>query len=466
MKKWVMGLLTVILLFGVGLWGQSVSAVTSFKDLASNYWAFNEIDFLVNEGIIAGYPDGTFKPDQTITNAQGAILLVRALGLQTNETEQINFSDVGKTHYAYKEIVAAVTAGIFPKTKTFQPDEPMTRESTSLAIANAFKFEGSGKVQFSDVKVDRESYTAISALVKNDIVQGFPDRSFRPNDSVTRAQFSTFIARALSSDFLPTQYNIPFNMNPVYIMFKFAMENPEGAQDLFLPNSGFDLKEFSKNVEAFEVTDVKEIGRLNGQTEFSVTFDAKLNEKYEGPLAEKDNHLYFLIIRHGFMDYKVISVGTAPHLTGDDSLSFTNQHALTLFKEAKNAFYHVVSGGQGERDQTTFTHNGFDYRYFAESLNSMEKLQTYLSQFYTPDRVNEFIKVLGIIEHKGKLAQPNADGGSLLYWEKASIKLLNQTTSERKYEMFVPLGETSDIEPVQGELHFVPGVGWRVHALN
>lgn len=59
---------------------------------------------------------------------------------------------------------------------------------------------------------------------------------------------------------------------------------------------------------------MKEVAWSNGEVEFSVTFTTKLKENYEGFLVEGENHLYCLIDRVGFMDYKIISVHTEPHL--------------------------------------------------------------------------------------------------------------------------------------------------------
>jgi len=56
-------------------------AVSSFPDVGTGYWAFQEIEALVSSGITTGYPDGTFKPTAAVTRAQMATFLARALGL-------------------------------------------------------------------------------------------------------------------------------------------------------------------------------------------------------------------------------------------------------------------------------------------------------------------------------------------------------------------------------------------------
>ncbi|MER1985868.1 MAG: DL-endopeptidase inhibitor IseA family protein [Solibacillus sp.] len=146
--------------------------------------------------------------------------------------------------------------------------------------------------------------------------------------------------------------------------------------------------------------------------------------------------------------------------------TLTKKEALELFTKAKNSYWYVVMGGEGKRNKSTFTHNNIEYRYMAESLNTMKKLKAYLGKTYTSEQVTALIKKLGIIERKGVLAQPNADGGSILNWEKASMKETSSTATTKKFTLNVPLGDTKEVETLQGELRYEKGKGWRVHSLE
>ena len=75
-------------------------------------------------------------------------------------------------------------------------------------------------------------------------------------------------------------------------------------------------------------------------------------------------------------------------------------------------------------------------------------------------------KKLGIIKHKGVLAQPIADGGSILNWKKATIKETASTATTKKFTLNVPLGDTKEVETLQGELRYEKGKGWRVYSLE
>ena len=83
------------------------------------------------------------------------------------------------------------------------------------------------------------------------------------------------------------------------------------------------------------------------------------------------------------------------------------------------------------------------------------------------EQIEKIIKDLRIIEQKGVLAQPNADGGSALNWEKAKIKEISSSNHAKRFEIKMPIGDSSDIQTLTGELRYVKEVeAWRVHRLE
>ncbi len=447
--------LTSVLLFS-----GSIASAASFKDISDNNWAKDEIEFLVEQDLIADI--NNFYPNKFITKAQAAVIVAKALKLNSNNTK-LNFKDVSKNHDAYQEILAAVDAGIFPNDKNFYPNKTLARKDVAEILVKAFKLQDNGNLEFKDVPKSSKWHDAVTTLAENDIVSGETEGTFKPYKKVTRAEFAVFIARAINSDFLPTQYNIPMNMNPVVKLFDLVIKNPDNINSLFTSNEDYGFKNVKvKNLEVHELT---ELGRLQGVTEFSVKLTVELNGKESDLLKNGYNQLYFLVVKEGYMDYKIQSVNVKPHHQGDDSISFTDQEALSLFHESQKAYWTVVRGGDGLRDETTFIENKTEYRYMAESLGTKEKLESFLGTTYTPGKVASIYKQLRFITHNGKLAQPNADGGSILNWEKATIKLSTTSATVKKYELKVPLGDTKEIDTMVGELRYVPGQGWRVQEL-
>ncbi|RHW37414.1 hypothetical protein D1B33_07660 [Lysinibacillus yapensis] len=449
-------------LAGALLFSGSIASAASFKDIRDDHFAKSEIEFLVEKDLLEDSVKN-FQPNKPITKAHAAVILAKTLKLKTTHSK-LTFKDVGKKHDAYREISAVVEAGIFPNEKNFKPNEPLTRKEVATILVKAFKLKDNGNLEFKDVPRSSKWHDAITTLAEHDIAVGESDGTFKPNKIVTRAEFALYIARAINDDFLPTQYNIPMNVNPVVKLFDLLIKNPDKIDSLFTSNQYTGFKKLK--VKDMEVHELNEIGRLKGVTEFSVKLTVKLDGKNSGLLKNGYNELYFLVTKEGYMDYKIDSVSAKPHLQGDDSLSFVNKDALSLFNESHKAFWTVVRGGDGMRNEKTFTVNNMEYRYMAESLETIEKLEVFLGNVYTPEKVAELYKQLGFITRDGKLAQPNADGGSILNWEKAKIKQTMNSTSVKKYELKVPLGDAQEVDTMLGELRYVPGQGWRVQRLE
>ncbi|WP_377918673.1 DL-endopeptidase inhibitor IseA family protein [Bacillus songklensis] len=114
----------------------------------------------------------------------------------------------------------------------------------------------------------------------------------------------------------------------------------------------------------------------------------------------------------------------------------------------------------------SFDYKGKDYRYLGEDIGTMEKLFTFLTEVYTLEAAQSLIQMLQIVEVNGKTAQPNADGGSLVEWGQAAIKLVNETETAKIYQITVPIGDSGDIEEFQVKIRFVRDQGWRVHQLQ
>ncbi|MGE7690620.1 S-layer homology domain-containing protein [Lysinibacillus sp. NPDC097214] len=170
----------------------------AYTDVAKGYWAFSEIQSLYNKSLIKGYENGTFKPEASITRAEAATIIARALNLTT--TKDTNFKDVSKDHYAYSAIAAVEQAGIIKGQEVgkFNPNGQLSRAEMSAILTRAYKLTGTSKVNFTDVKSTHWAYSDIQALVANNLTSGFPDNTFRPDTQITRAQFSSFLNRCLS----------------------------------------------------------------------------------------------------------------------------------------------------------------------------------------------------------------------------------------------------------------------------
>ena len=181
--------------------GANVKAAT-FSDLQSSHRFYEEMLFLEAEGIITGYPDGTFRPDGEVTRAAAAIMIGRALELNGQQRATV-FSDVGADQKASGYIASAVNAGIiqgYPD-GTYRPNETVTRGQMAIFLSRAFNLKEEAATPFKDISPSMASYLHIKRIVAEKLTQGYEDHTFRPNVKVTRAQFSAFLARALNDEF-------------------------------------------------------------------------------------------------------------------------------------------------------------------------------------------------------------------------------------------------------------------------
>src|SRR5690606_26604885 len=108
----------------------------------NGHWAETNIKKLVESGAIHGYPDGSFKPTNSITRAEFATVLVKALGLKVESGKL--FADT-QNHWAKDFISTAAASGIVLgyDASTFGANDRITREQMAVMIANAVKLDAS-----------------------------------------------------------------------------------------------------------------------------------------------------------------------------------------------------------------------------------------------------------------------------------------------------------------------------------
>jgi len=169
----------------------------SLKDIAG-HWAETGINQLVNAGAISGYPDGTFKPDSSITRAEFATVLVKALNSEPGRGKV--FNDI-TGHWAKDAISTAAAHGIVSgyDATTFGPDNLITREQMAVMISKAANLSsGEGKTFADNDQIADWAKAAVAATSGKNIISGYPDNTFRPQAHATRAEAVTIIIKALN----------------------------------------------------------------------------------------------------------------------------------------------------------------------------------------------------------------------------------------------------------------------------
>lgn len=172
----------------------------SFSDVPLNHWAYNVIEDLHTQGIIHGYGDsGEFRPNNKLTREHAAKMIAIAANL-SYKGKIAPFPDVDPTNMFSPHIAALAEKGAingFPN-GDFRPQKNIKRSHVAKIVARAFDIRpGTKKVNFSDVPADHDFYNIIMTLASNGIVSGYGETDeFRPNNPVTRAEFSKMVSRA------------------------------------------------------------------------------------------------------------------------------------------------------------------------------------------------------------------------------------------------------------------------------
>lgn len=171
-----------------------------FKDIDVDAYFYEPVQQLAGKGIIKGYQDGTFKPYQPVTRGQAALMLVQTLQLDTSTVTNPQFKDISTEHPYYKQIATLVNKGIISgfEDNTFRPNEQLTRAHMAGILTKAYEFELNEEVHlpFTDVSENAWYKNAIQTLLNLKITNGVTPTTFEPNSPVTRGQLATFIYKS------------------------------------------------------------------------------------------------------------------------------------------------------------------------------------------------------------------------------------------------------------------------------
>lgn len=218
----------------------------------SNHWAEEPISALVNYGILSGYSDKTFKPDNQITRSEYMAALFKTVCIidesinleeyhaymgnlyfhEYRAAERLEFLEAFKKsnydapckdleNYWAKNIVAWIknyadkkNPGLFEKVfpgERFYPDQPITREeAAAITVTFLAPPVRSRNIQFNDIAPDYKFIDEITYLVDNDVINGLPDGTFRPKENITRAAAAVIMTNVLKD----IAYNTNFFASP------------------------------------------------------------------------------------------------------------------------------------------------------------------------------------------------------------------------------------------------------------
>lgn len=179
---------------------KSTNVNNDFTDI-SGHWAEKSMRTMAKLRLIEGYQNGTLKPDGNITRAEFAMLLIRICDLQKSSGSSIELKVIDN-HWAEDAIVSFVAAGVISgyKDGTFRPDNSITREEMVVMLSRILNLNNMAKDTTKGNFTDLEgSYAAseIRAGAQAGIISGKGNEKFDPKSSATRAEALQIILNVL-----------------------------------------------------------------------------------------------------------------------------------------------------------------------------------------------------------------------------------------------------------------------------
>jgi hypothetical protein len=198
-------------------WGADTCALSvlpqyTFTDVPPDHWAFSYIWACAHAGIVGGYDDGTYRPDDLVNRGQMAVYVARALAggdahVPTGPATA-TFTDVPTDHWAFKyaeyayanSIVQGYGAGVYA------PDVNVDRAQMAVFVARAMVYPPGDEVlnyyqppaipTFTDVPTDFWARKWVEYIVEEGVAAGYGDGTYRPDPVVDRAAMAVYVQRA------------------------------------------------------------------------------------------------------------------------------------------------------------------------------------------------------------------------------------------------------------------------------
>ncbi|MEA5504277.1 S-layer homology domain-containing protein [Halotia wernerae UHCC 0503] len=178
----------------------------AFNDVPTDFWASRFIDVLSSRGMIKGFPDYSFRPNQPVNRAEFAAILQRTFDKERSNST-LSFKDVSTTSWATPAINEAISTGFlkgYPN-NTFKPEQKIPRVQVLVALVSGLNLqEPAGPDQvlsiYKDAKdIPQYAIGKIAAATANGLVINYPDsQTFAPNKEATRAEVAAMVYQALA----------------------------------------------------------------------------------------------------------------------------------------------------------------------------------------------------------------------------------------------------------------------------
>jgi hypothetical protein len=173
----------------------------TFTDVQPSDYFYQPVLYLYCHGVISGYGDNTFRPYNNTTRGQLAKIVVLAEGWTLYTPPTPTFQDVPSNHSFYQYVETAYHHGIISGygDGTFHPENGVTRGQLCkiVVLAAGWPIYTPPTPSFDDVPADSPFYGVIETAYYHQIISGYLDRTFRPSNSATRGQICKIVYLAV-----------------------------------------------------------------------------------------------------------------------------------------------------------------------------------------------------------------------------------------------------------------------------
>lgn len=182
--------------------GTTKPADKGLADVPADYRAYDEIMYVNGEGWMIGFRDGTFRPAAFMTRAMLANVIYRMQGGDASKLDDVTFTDASDIHADYMDGVKYCAANklmIGFEDNTFRPNDTLTRAQFVTVLYRAQQGSVNSAAaagMFADADSIADAYVdAVCWAVERGLLLGYSDNTFRPNEPLTRESFCVILYR-------------------------------------------------------------------------------------------------------------------------------------------------------------------------------------------------------------------------------------------------------------------------------
>ena len=327
-----------------------------FKDVPRNNWAFEYIGEMQKRGIINGYPDGKYYPDNYVERCEFAKIMVGAAGLRTGDASGEYFADVKYNDWFYEYVETAkeyLTGYKSFGQNYFRPNNYALREDIAVALVKLKGYDTKNTDQnilqtmFSDYdSISASAKPYVATAVDRGLVSGYDDGTFKGQDSITRAEAAAMLWRAYQYGNDNKTTEVSDNSNNSQTLGDVNNNKTDDTKNDKKTDTNTDKKTATKKNDNNTLTESKDDGKSYAVTTLA---KATINDSLTDMTIDDNDTVYYINRKDNSL-YKVAakSGAGAKKLTSLSKLTYTETETRQETRTVKKKVEKVSSQSADE----------------------------------------------------------------------------------------------------------------------